>query len=114
MKNLIEFVKEALLTAKNKEALKKTAADASEYYDDPPMTKQQARRLMDKTPRMYWEAEHKMEAWHDGKRKENIKACKPEKLIMYWQICLDREFKDQLDALEEEANRRGWTFTKLK
>lgn len=114
MKNLIEFIHETLLSPKNREHLKKTAASAEEYYDDPPMSASEAISRMGGTGRAYWDGQEKMDMWHDGKRKENIKACKPEKLIMYWEICTQRKYKDQLDDLEEEANRRGWTFKKLK
>ena len=113
MKNLIEFIQEALLSAKNRENLKKIAAPAEEYYDDPPVTITQA---MSKVAmgNNYWNAQDKMDAWHAGKRKENIKACSVEKLVMFWEICTAKKYDDQLDELELEANRRGFTFKKLK
>ena len=112
MKHLIETIRESLLSGKNKDELKRLSSD--DYYEDPPMTSAQAMRKLDKTGRVYWEAKEKMKDWHEGRRKENIKACKPEKLIMFWDICAANKYDDQLDELELEANRRGWTFKKIK
>ena len=108
MKNLVEFIQEVLIKKGTKNI------PDEEYYDDPPMTIAKAINKLDKTGRVYWEAQQKMKDWHEGKRKENIKACKDEKLIMFWEICTAKKYDDQLDELELEANRRGWTFKKIK
>ena len=112
MKHLIETIRESLLSGKNKDELKRLSSD--DYYEDPPMTIAQAMRKLDKTGRVYWEVKYKMKEWHEGRRKENIKACKDEKLIMFWDICDAYKYTQQINELEAEANRRGWTFKKIK
>lgn len=59
-------------------------------------------------------AKSNMKDWHDGKRKENVKACSDEKLIFYYEYCRSCKYEECCAKLEEEANRRGYTFTKLK
>ena len=107
MKNLIEFIQEALIKKGTKNV------PDEEYYDAPPMTIRQAISEVG-MGNNYWNAQDKMKDWHEGKRKENIKACKDAKLIMFWDICTAKKYDDQLDELELEANRRGWTFKKIK
>lgn len=108
MKNILEFVKESLIKKGTKRV------DDEDYYNDPPMTKSEAIRKLDKTGRIYWEAQQKMDAWHEGKRNENIKACSDAKLIMFYEICSNKKYRDELEAIENEAQRRGWTFKKIK
>ena len=51
--------------------------------------------------------EQKMDAWHNGTRRQNIKACKDEKLIMYLKICMDKGYQREVDIIEDELDRRG-------
>lgn len=59
-------------------------------------------------------AKSNMDDWNVGKRKENVKACSDEKLIFYYKYCQSQKYEECCAKLEEEANRRGYTFTKLK
>lgn len=49
----------------------------------------------------------KMTAWHNGERRENIKACSPEKLIMYRNICTELGYQEQVDLINAELSSRG-------
>lgn len=51
--------------------------------------------------------EQKMDAWHNGTRRQNIKACKDEKLIMYLKICMDKGYQREVDIIEDELDKRG-------
>lgn len=51
--------------------------------------------------------EQKMDAWHNGTRRQNIKACKDEKLIMYLKICMDKGYQREMDIIEDELEKRG-------
>ena len=116
MKLISEYLYNDKISSIDEYLMNKSTKDkpAEEYYEDPPMTISQAVNRLDKTGRVYWEAQQKMKAWNEGRRKENIRACKDEKLIMFWDICSKNNYRDQLEALEDEANCRGWTFKKIK
>ena len=49
----------------------------------------------------------KMDAWHDGKRKENIKACDAEKLRQYKAICKAKGYDAEVAAINAEIESRG-------
>ena len=51
--------------------------------------------------------EEKMDMWHDGLRRENIKACGDAKLDMYRKICQDKGYDEQVDIIENELRNRG-------
>ena len=105
MINLLEY----LLGKNEHDTLKKMNGD--EYYEEPPMTHYKAEVM---TQIKWYDVKSKMEAWNAGTRKENIKACKDAKLIVYYVHCKNEGYTNCCDMLEQEANRRGWTFTKLK
>lgn len=48
------------------------------------------------------DAQSKMEKWHKGERKQNIKACSDEKLKAYYMICLDKGYVMEANALYKE------------
>ena len=50
--------------------------------------------------------EEKMERWHNGSRKENIKACALEKLKEYRKICRAKGYTEELKQINAEINRR--------
>ena len=52
------------------------------------------------------EGEKKMDDWHKGTRKENVKLCSDEKLKMYYGICKRKKYAAELHALKAEADRR--------
>ena len=86
------------------------------FYDDPPMSVDQA---VQKTCKHFYgriaqEYHCKMDQWHNGTRKENVKNCSDAKLIAYYVICLEYKYNEEAEKLEDEANRRGWSLKKLK
>ena len=52
-------------------------------------------------------AVEKMEAWHNGTRKQNVGACNDEKLKMYYDICKVMGFEEQASILAKELKSRG-------
>lgn len=53
------------------------------------------------------EAETKMTAWHNGERKQNVKACSDAKLKAYYKICKRLGYEDEANKLKAEADSRG-------
>lgn len=51
--------------------------------------------------------EQKMDDWHRGVRKENIRACGAPKLDLYHNICIKKGYWHEARELEYEAQRRG-------
>lgn len=56
------------------------------------------------------EAEGKMDAWHNGTRKQNIGAMSDAKLKMNLQICKDKKYDKEVEILQKEAEKRGLTL----
>lgn len=50
--------------------------------------------------------EEKMERWHLGTRKENIKACSDEKLVEYRKICRAKGYTEQVKLINAEIKSR--------
>jgi len=44
----------------------------------------------------------KMEQWHKGQRRQNVKACSDEKLMAYYKICLDKGYVMEASILYKE------------
>ena len=57
--------------------------------------------------------EAKMDAWHNGKRKQNVANCSDAKLKLNWQICVDKGYTKEATLLKSEATKRGLTFEAL-
>lgn len=53
-------------------------------------------------------AEEKMEQWHNGQRRENIKACSDKKLIDYYKICIDKGYIKEGVIIADELKARGY------
>ena len=53
------------------------------------------------------EAEEKMEAWHNGTRKQNVKACSDAKLKMNYRICKEKGYDKEAEILKAESDSRG-------
>lgn len=53
--------------------------------------------------------QEKMDAWHNGTRRENIRACGDDKLLMYRKICADSGYADEVDKIDAELENRGIT-----
>lgn len=86
--------------------------DTEEYldYNEPPITMEGAHRKLGYGIRDVFQ---KMDKWHNGERKENLKLCSDAKLIVFWEACGIRKYYKEQEKIEAEANRRGWTFEKL-
>ena len=54
--------------------------------------------------------EEKMQAWHYGDRKENIKACGDAKLQLYYDICMRKGYMAEAKVILEEAKNRGLSW----
>lgn len=106
MRHLFEY-----LSTKAKNDPRDLEKTEKERFKEPPMTISRASSEFGINWRDIYQ---KMQDWNDGKRRENIKACKDSKLIMYWKHCKDHGFEVCCQKCEEEANRRGWTFDKIK
>lgn len=50
--------------------------------------------------------EEKMDRWHNGTRKENIKACNIDKLNEYRKICRAKGYTEQVKIINAELKRR--------
>ena len=53
-------------------------------------------------------AEEKMDAWHNGQRRENIKACRDAKLFDYLSICQAKGYDKEAHIINDELVRRGY------
>lgn len=51
--------------------------------------------------------QEKMDAWHEGKRRENIKACGDRKLASYINICKNKGYDKEVGLIRQEFKRRG-------
>lgn len=51
--------------------------------------------------------QEKMDAWARGERKQNIKACKTDKLYMYRDICENSGYDEQVEIIDNELINRG-------
>ena len=49
----------------------------------------------------------KMDAWHNGERKENIKACDADKLKKYKAICKAKGYDAEVAAIQAEIDKRS-------
>ena len=49
----------------------------------------------------------KMDAWHNGERDENIKACSADKLKKYKAICKSKGYDAEVAAIQAEIDKRG-------
>lgn len=52
-------------------------------------------------------SEKKMEMWHNGERKQNVKQMSDKKLILSHGICVTNHYFEQVAILEEEMKKRG-------
>ena len=52
-------------------------------------------------------AQEKMDAWHNGTRGLNVSACGDDKLLKYYDICLNSRYTKELGILKREIDARG-------
>ena len=57
--------------------------------------------------------EPKMDAWHNGTRKQNVEACSDAKLKLNYEICKDKGYTKEAELLKKEADSRGLTLESL-
>ena len=55
----------------------------------------------------YGPAKEKIEKWHAGTRRQNLKNCNDGKLCMNYAICKELGFKTEMDLIKKEAESRG-------
>lgn len=51
--------------------------------------------------------QEKMDAWHNGTRKQNVKSCSDDKLKAYYKICVDSGYDEEAEKLRSEADSRS-------
>lgn len=51
--------------------------------------------------------QEKMDAWHNGERKQNVKRCSDDKLKAYYKICVNSGYDEEAKVLKDEADSRG-------
>jgi len=56
----------------------------------------------------------KMQSWHNGTRKQNIKACSDEKLEMYYKICCEKGYVLEANKLYRESVMRDLDFDPIE
>ena len=66
------------------------------------------------TPKERAAVEAKMKAWHEGTRKQNIKACSDGKLKINWQVCKELGYDAEVKKIEDEAKSRGLTLESVQ
>lgn len=59
------------------------------------------------------DAESKMDKWHEGKRKQNVKACSTDKLIMNLRICKRKGYDSEAQQIQDELDSRGINESQL-
>ena len=59
------------------------------------------------------DVESKMDKWHEGKRKQNVKACSTDKLIMNLGICKRKGYDSEAQQIQDELDSRGINESQL-
>lgn len=81
-------------------------------------TEKEAEEIVSKevnlTPKERATIEAKMKAWHEGTRKQNIKACSDGKLKINWQVCKELGYGAEVKKIEDEAKSRGLTLESVQ
>lgn len=81
-------------------------------------TEKEAEEIVSKevklTPKERAAVEAKMKAWHEGTRKQNIKACSDGKLKINWQVCKELGYDAEVKKIEDEAKSRGLTLESVQ
>ena len=62
----------------------------------------------------YEKQEVKMDAWHNGERKQNVSNCSDAKLKLNYQICKDKGYEKEAAQLKAEAEKRGIVLEALQ
>ena len=78
-----------------------------EITDGPDKPKASTKSASETYGKAYGPAKEKMEKWHAGTRRQNLKNCNDGKLRMNYAICKELGFKKEMDLIKKEAESRG-------
>lgn len=109
MKNLKQYINEAFRLRDDTKIVKQKDDEPQEksFTKEDVLDYVRHHGIFDKT----WSTqEAKMEAWHEGRRKQNITACSDKKLKLNYAICVARHYDEQAELLRREIDARGLTF----
>lgn len=106
-----------VLGSKSYEKFFKAAKSVAEETPSPDMTpevtngpdkpKASTKSASETYGKAYGPAKEKMEKWHAGTRRQNLKNCNDGKLRMNYAICKELGFKTEMDLIKKEAESRG-------
>lgn len=104
-----------VLGSKSYEKFFKAAKSVAEETPSPDMTpevtngpdKPTKKSAEETYGKAYGPAKEKMEKWHAGTRRQNLKNCNDGKLRMNYAICKELGFKTEMDLIKKEAESRG-------
>lgn len=78
-----------------------------EITDGPDKPRASVKSASETYGKAYGPAKEKMEKWHAGTRRQNLKNCNDGKLRMNYAICKELGFKTEMDLIKKEAESRG-------
>ena len=81
--------------------------ETPEITNGPDKPKASVKSASETYGKAYGPAKEKMEKWHAGTRRQNLKNCNDGKLRMNYAICKELGFKTEMDLIKKEAESRG-------
>lgn len=78
-----------------------------EITDGPDKPKASSKSAEETYGKAYGPAKEKMEKWHAGTRKQNLKNCNDGKLRMNFSICKELGYEEECKQIAAEAKKRG-------
>ena len=81
--------------------------ETPEITNGPDKPKTSTKSASETYGKAYGPAKEKMEKWHAGTRRQNLKNCNDGKLRMNYAICKELGFKTEMDLIKKEAESRG-------
>ena len=81
--------------------------ETPEITNGPDKPKPSTKSASETYGKAYGPAKEKMEKWHAGTRRQNLKNCNDGKLRMNYAICKELGFKKEMDLIKKEAESRG-------
>lgn len=81
--------------------------ETPEITNGPDKPKPSTKSASETYGKAYGPAKEKMEKWHAGTRRQNLKNCNDGKLRMNYAICKELGFKTEMDLIKKEAESRG-------
>ena len=103
------FFKKAKGEVKAENPSEETATDTGtqEVTSGPTKPKRDKSKGIKVNDKVYAAQKEKMEKWHDGTRKQNLKNCNDGKLKLNYSICKELGYEKECQAIEKEAESRG-------